>query len=43
LILAKSSHIRLLDHQKTMIILSARGGHDFDSADAPFPIMLNPQ
>lgn len=32
----------LLDHQKTMIILSARGGHDFDSADAPFPNHAEP-
>lgn len=26
----------LLDHQKPMIILSSRGGHDFDAVDAPF-------
>lgn len=32
----------LLDHQKTMIILSARGGHDFDAVDAPFPNHAEP-
>lgn len=29
-------YIGLLDHKKPMIILSSRGGHDFDHPEAPF-------
>lgn len=35
-------YIGLLDRKKPMIILSARGGHDFDSTDAPFANHVEP-
>lgn len=32
----------LIDDQKNLVLLSARGGHDFDSADAPFANHVEP-
>lgn len=31
-----------IDDQKNLVLLSARGGHDFDSADAPFANHVEP-
>lgn len=35
-------YIGLLNHEKSVVLLSARGGHDFDSANTPFANHVEP-